>query len=443
MRLISCICVLILAGSCISGVSTNPSGTPDAAGEVATIFLTGSTLGELKPCGCSGGQLGGLDRRPAILNAAEPSQRLIVNAGTFVKDDLDQSRIKLQIMFEAFNYLKYDVVNLTEKDAEMVRDLGMQETKGMSFNLISSRRTPDVNVPAVFSKQLMLKGKKIIVSVAAFDPNVTAFDQIPEMLAVQSGIKTVNALILNHYDADVIEAISEISIVDMVICPDDSDAPRIISKAKARPLVISAGKYGRYVARIQIRADEDSDRFTLTCESVPVVETLPKEARLVELYKAYQEFVKEAGLLEKQPRYPLPDGLEYTGSKSCKMCHVHEYEYEKWSTKAHARAYATLVREGSQYDPECIKCHVVGFNYESGFVSETQTPDLKDVGCENCHGPGSKHISSIGAEPTTGPALDCIECHTPEHSGGFVGHENEYLEKIVHWREQKDAGNVK
>jgi hypothetical protein len=161
----------------------------------------------------------------------------------------------------------------------------------------------------------------------------------------------------------------------------------------------------------------------------------------VELYKTYQEFVKEAGLLEKHPRYPLPDGLEYAGSESCKMCH--KYEYEKWSTKSHAHAYQTLVDDGTQYDPECIACHVVGFNYESGFVSEQETDHLKDVGCENCHGPGSKHISSLGEEPTTEPAMVCTDCHTPEHSGGFAGHEDEYLKKIVHWKEQKDSGNVK
>jgi hypothetical protein len=206
-------------------------------------------------------------------------------------------------------------------------------------------------------------------------------------------MKTVNALILNRYDDDVIEEISKISMVDLVICPDDSDEPRIISNPIDRPLVVSAGKYGKYIARIQIQPPRGSDRPTLTFLSVPIVETLPLEDNLVELYKTYQEFVKEAGLLEKHPRYPLPDGLEYAGSESCKMCH--KYEYEKWSTKSHAHAYQTLVDDGTQYDPECIACHVVGFNYESGFVSEQETDHLKDVGCENCHGPGSKHISSL------------------------------------------------
>jgi hypothetical protein len=132
--------------------------------------------------------------------------------------------------------------------------------------------------------------------------------------------------------------------------------------------------------------------------------------------------------------------LEYVGSESCKTCH--QYEYEKWSTKKHAHAYATLVDVDSQYDPECISCHVVGFEYESGFVTEQQTPHLKDVGCENCHGPGSRHIQTMGEETTTDPKSDCTACHTPETSGGYLGNEQIYLQKIIHW-EPNAAGNVK
>ena len=159
------------------------------------------------------------------------------------------------------------------------------------------------------------------------------------------------------------------------------------------------------------------------------------------MYKAYQQLVTEANLLENYPRYSLPDGLEYAGSQSCKSCH--QYEYEKWSQKAHADAYSTLVEVGSQFDPECVICHVVGMNYESGFISEQQTSHLKDVGCENCHGPGSEHNITLGRAKTTEPKSTCLDCHTPETSGEYVGNEQLYLEKIVHWREPNLPDDVK
>jgi hypothetical protein len=162
----------------------------------------------------------------------------------------------------------------------------------------------------------------------------------------------------------------------------------------------------------------------------------------VQLYKGYQQMVGERNLLEKYQRFVLPDNLEYTGSKSCRQS-CHEYEYDKWSQLSHAHAYATLERVGSQLDPECVSCHVVGMEYESGFVSEQKSSHMKNVGCENCHGPGSEHILSGGNTALTGPKSGCIDCHTPEHSGEYAGNEGKFLEEIVHWREPSSGGSVK
>ena len=159
------------------------------------------------------------------------------------------------------------------------------------------------------------------------------------------------------------------------------------------------------------------------------------------MYKTYQRLVKEDNLLEEYPRFILPGGLEYAGSESCKQCH--EYEYEQWSKKVHAHAYATLEKVGSQFDPECVICHVVGLKYESGFVSEQETSHLKNVGCENCHGPGSEHNVTLGKAKTTEPKSMCLDCHTPETSGEYAGNEQLYLEKIVHWKEPNLPADVK
>jgi nitrate/TMAO reductase-like tetraheme cytochrome c subunit len=148
------------------------------------------------------------------------------------------------------------------------------------------------------------------------------------------------------------------------------------------------------------------------------------------LYKDYQQMVKEQHLVEKHPRFSA-EGLKFAGSDACKSCH--QYEYQQWRTTTHARAYATLEKVGSQFDPECVVCHVVGMEYESGFISDKQTPHLKDVGCENCHGPGSEHIKTLGKTKTAGPKSTCLDCHTPDKSTEYAGNEADYLQKIVHW----------
>jgi len=435
LRLVTCICVLTVAASCI--VVSEPSQQVD----VITVFLTGNELGVLKPCGCSGGQLGGLDGRRAVLNTVAVQRRMIVDTGMFVEGDGEQDLIKFDILTRAFGLLDYDLVNLTKKDVTIAEDLGLLDIIGSFFNIITSRRSTDANLPAKFTKKFLLKGKTIAVTVAAFDVETAPLEQIEKLFTHESGLQTVNILILNRGTPGIIKTISKEADVDCLICPAESDEPVLLSAPNKRPLVISVGRFGRYVSKLQIRADKDGGKAKLSFSKIPVKEDLRPEESLVELYEEYQQLVREANLLANIPRFFLPDGLEYTGSKSCKSCH--EYEYEKWSTKSHAHAYETLKRAGSEVDPECVGCHVVGLKYEGGFVSEQETSDLKDVGCEVCHGPGSEHISSLGDVKTRAPRKDCIDCHTSDNSVNYAGNEAFYFEKIIHWREPKAQRDVK
>jgi nitrate/TMAO reductase-like tetraheme cytochrome c subunit len=312
---------------------------------------------------------------------------------------------------------------------------------GSVFNVISSHGPTDVNVPTKFTRKFSLKNKTVAVTVAAFDAKSGRIERISELFAPRSNLQTVNILILNRCDAGIIGSIAKKGVIDCLVCPAESDEAMVVSDPNERPLVVSVGRYGKYVGRLQIRAGEVGDKLKLSFLPVPVTEDLRRHKPLVELYKEYQRLVKEANFLEKQSRYVLPNGLKYTGSESCKPCH--KYEYEKWSSKAHAHAYATLEKVGSQFDPECVVCHVVGMEYVSGFVSGQKTGCLKNVGCESCHGPGSEHIRTLGRAKTTGPKMDCADCHTPETSGEYAGSKEIYFEKIIHWREPNATGDVK
>ena len=459
LRLVTCTCVLTVAASCM--LVSEPANNTD----IISVFLTGNELGALKPCGCSGGQLGGLDRRPAIFNTVPAQRRMIVDTGLFVESDGEQDLIKFGIMMRAYDLLDYDLVNLTEEDVKIAEDLGLLEVIGSFFNIITSEpirvASPtagaaadetgrnshdtdiptDVNIPAKFTKKFSLRGETVAVTIATFDPESAPIEQIGKLFPPESGRQTVNILILKSCAPDIINAIRSEAIVDCLICPAESDEPALLSASGKKPLVISVGRFGKYICKLQIKPAKDKGKPKLTFSTIEVKEDLRPEESLVELYKQYQQLVRGANLLADVPRFSLPDSLEYTGSRSCKACH--EYEYEKWSTKPHAHAYETLKRVGSEVDPECVGCHVVGLKYESGFVSEQETADLEDVGCEACHGPGSEHIKSLGEKKTTAPKMECIDCHTPENSADYAGNKALYFEKIIHWREPKAQRDVK
>ncbi|MFI5402631.1 MAG: multiheme c-type cytochrome [Planctomycetota bacterium] len=88
-------------------------------------------------------------------------------------------------------------------------------------------------------------------------------------------------------------------------------------------------------------------------------------------------------------------GATYIGAKACKKCHIKEDK--TWKKMKHASAWENLpekYRDPAQKDEKgraCISCHVTGYGKEGGFVDAKTSEDLLGVGCEACHGPGSKH----------------------------------------------------
>ena len=125
----------------------------------------------------------------------------------------------------------------------------------------------------------------------------------------------------------------------------------------------------------------------------------------------------------------------YTGSERCGPCH--EEEYNAWSASRHAHAFDTLVEESQDFNPNCVRCHTVGFRRKSGFVNPNATPALKHVGCEACHGPSSRHPDEelTGYGRTT--VRMCVTCHTRENSPDYDP--ATYVPRILHWEQDRQA----
>ncbi len=135
----------------------------------------------------------------------------------------------------------------------------------------------------------------------------------------------------------------------------------------------------------------------------------------------------------------------FVGDTGCSACHIQAAEV--WEKTGHGHAFETLKRKGKHFDPECLECHVVGlkpwrppFNASAqmskweglrGFLSPELTPHLKNVQCENCHGPARGHIADQRVKtPVSLPAEICSDCHHGSHSPLFDF--NTYWPKIEH-----------
>lgn len=119
---------------------------------------------------------------------------------------------------------------------------------------------------------------------------------------------------------------------------------------------------------------------------------------------------------------PAPVGQDepsYVGAAACQRCHAPAFKW--WREHPHGHAYATLESLHKNCNLSCVGCHVTGYN-EPGGSTVTHLDTLKDVGCEVCHGPGSKHAANpklAGAVRRDTPEKVCVTCHNQEHSKRF------------------------
>ncbi len=189
-------------------------------------------------------------------------------------------------------------------------------------------------------------------------------------------------------------------------CPDlhhedqaDNDADTIGNPCDACPDVPSpAGVRGSGRPLGAIDPDCDVDRFDLVllrdCMVGPGVASPPGICPAQTFSNADVDHdddvdMHDTALFGLNYTGPLtsPDG--YIGVDGCIECHPEQHN--PWIETIHATAFDTLIASGDGDNEVCFPCHSVGYGEPSGFVNLDTTPELADVQCESCHGPGSNH----------------------------------------------------
>jgi hypothetical protein len=409
------------------------------------LVVTGQQHGYLQKCGCSEPQFGGLTRRYNFLQTLrERGWPLVaVDLGDIADEPTHtspQTLLKYVYSMKALKLMDYTAVSFGVNEMRLPLDdalnsysLNNKSPRVVVANLLDRAKKGDRFHETVATWEVGGKGNAPKVGVFGLigpsvehegkDLTVKFHRDTPEVMTgalreLQARKTELNVLLYQGklqeasrcagYCAKRRQADPTFPRLDVILCLTEEDEPPGGPDQAGETMVLRIGHKGRYIGVLgAFRTGKAAQPWEMRYQLVkigPGYDTAKGKEKghpIMDLLEDYALEVKDGNILAKYPRrkHPIqfPENFpqaKYVGSEACKRCH--QKEYEKWEHSGHAHAYQTLVKaehpKNRQHDGECVVCHVVGFNYETGFRSEKATPKLINVGCESCHGPCSEHV---------------------------------------------------
>ncbi len=407
------------------------------SGEILIVY-SGNTLGELKPCGCAREEdQGGFEKRMSYLKKVRAGSEniLLLDTGDSFKEPTRQGKVKAKYLLKAMVKMKYDAVMPGDHDFVYGNSF-LKEQKGIPWILSNIEMEPLAGVRVKsFGEGL----KAAIIAVA--DPDLLYGSRhsgdkiIPVREAVRSQLRQLDGespdlvVLLTHMEREKALAFLDVEGVDVIVnghMEKDTDPIDMEPVLKNGRIFVQPGPRGQKMGELTVMIGPEGKK-SFEQKMVPLGSKIALDPEMVQLYEEYNKEVEDlffASLSERKGKKLTV----FATDKVCKTCHPKIHT--TWEQSRHGHAYNTLRKINKAFDPECLICHVVGWNEPGGFVSEIDTPDLRNVQCEVCHGPALEHASA----PAPGFGQDakqaCKKCHVKNHSPRF--NFNKYWDTIKH-----------
>ncbi|NLH49630.1 MAG: hypothetical protein GX444_13665 [Myxococcales bacterium] len=401
------------------GAGSNPP-------ETWTIVYTGAAHGKITPCACSAeSDLGGLLRRDTALVDLLKTypEALLVDAGGAFDEPSPQNRAGAKAMADSLQALGYTAAALGPN--ELLYGRAFLEALPGSF-FVSNVRWKNAPSPLSQTLRRIDRGDQKLEIVALVNPaDIYAGDQAE--IVIEDPLAFLNrqcrpdtpTLVLCATDPDTARrwlAAPEVEIVlnanprgDLLV-----DPPFAVAGGK---IYAEAAIYGSRLGILEVSFDHGlpvsaHNRF------LPLDNRVADGARVAEFRRRYEAETKRLFLEKLAGQSAIRrDTSPYAGSSACADCHPEAMK--SWQESRHSKAWESLRRVKKTFDPECVACHVVGYEKPGGFLSETDTPHLIDVGCEACHGPAKEHVHAVGGSLPKLTLDLCLSCHNAERSPAF------------------------
>jgi hypothetical protein len=458
------------------------------------LVITGEQHGYFEPCGCTANQLGGMSRRAGLFAKIEELGWTVrgLDVGGLSRRTGPQAQLKFETTLAALRQLKY--VSLAMGPEELHLDPGY-----LLSQHLTDGETPlqflGANLVFFGSKELGTPLDSTILSFDGLKVGITSVmsdtirkqvipDRTPDEAAAadlqwtdpSAAIKEVLAkfdseqvnfriLLSQSTDEEIQKQATEFPQFDIIVAADGKDGDQV-PEMLGTTRMLRVGEKGKTAGVVGIYPDDSENpvRYELVTISG---EQFGESKSMIELMAGYQTQLKDTAIVKSDRAVPHPSGASFVGASKCAECHTKAFEI--WKNTPHAHALESLdpvhKRTGHErlngivrsFDPECLSCHVTGWDpqeyirFQSGFIHEAFADEASEKGleellagnqCENCHGPGSRHIELIELDQTEEAAKhvrltlenaerSCTTCHDADNSPEF--HFQKYWDQVKHY----------
>lgn len=394
------------------------------------LVISGELDGYLEPCGCAGldNQMGGLKRRETLLKdlKAQGWPLASLDMGGLVKRLGVQTEIKYRYALESLVDLGYQGVALGGHElglgnidavsgALMNIDPAKNPVVSANVGIYGLDESVEMGMTARF-RVIEAGGKRIGVTsvlgakhqaalagradIAIISP-ADGLAQVAPLLAAENC--DLQVLMVHGDPAEATALALQFPQFQIVATTGGAEEPPKTPKAipGSKSLLVEAGHKGMYVIVIGYYNDP---KTPIRYQRVPLDTRFVEGTAMKEKLVAYQQELETMGLEPLGLKAVAhPDGA-FAGSAACADCHTAAWAVFEKSPHAHATDTLVKLDPPRHFDPECLSCHVTGWNpqgyfpYTTGYLGLTETPEMTQNGCENCHGPAADHVKVESGE---------------------------------------------
>jgi len=414
------------------------------------LIFSGDLRGEIQPCGCAEeGDMGGLPRRLTFFKQQQSlhSSLFYLDLGNNFPEPSGQGDLKIHLIQTALKILRPQAVLVGPNEWQN----GLHALDPEIPYLISNQ---SLNLPFLTSKTIFQTGGQTISISGYLSPELVYFNQNeqPQILSVNPELiarwkvefvetKDAFRILLFRGNAQELKKFEDSSLFELIVVGSTNDdelkqVMQMKTSSSVFPMIPTKGQ-GLFSGKLSASGrfiPENNEIVPAGLSLTWLRGSFEDAPELAEIFRNYDTAVKELFFSNLDRMDKQRDESPFVGNEVCAGCHAEIVSI--WQKSRHAHAFATLENKGKHFDPECLACHVVGlkpweapenasvedrkFAGGTGFLSLQTTPHLKNVQCENCHGPARTHLENNNIKPANNdPKMICANCHQGSHSPVF------------------------